>query len=178
MVYEEKDYGKVIERIKKKIAEKGVKMGECCSGEEIARFERDCNITLPSAYKAFLQSVGDGCEMICGCALKSLAEIERRDYSVPFAVDGVWVWEDDPRPDDEVWREINEKVYNGEMEILDFGDGMTFNLIVSGKHAGEVWNFADVGVQPCDEKQDFLGWFELWLDEGDDVDYFKDYVPE
>ncbi len=24
--------------------------------------------------------------------------------------------------------------------------------------------------------EDFLGWFELWLDEGDEADYFKDYV--
>ncbi len=41
---------------------------------------------------------------------------------------------------------------------------------------GEVWNFTDVGVQPCCERQDFLGWFELWLDHQDETDYFKDYV--
>ena len=40
----------------------------------------------------------------------------------------------------------------------------------------EVWNFTDVGVQPCCERQDFLGWFELWLDYQDKTDYFKDYV--
>ncbi len=28
------------------------------------------------------------------------------------------------------------------------------------------------------EKQDFLGWFELWLDYQDETDYFKDYVYE
>ena len=53
---------------------------------------------------------------------------------------------------------------------------MSYNLIVTGKCRGEVWDFADVGVQPCCERQDFLGWFELWLDDGDEVDYFKDYV--
>lgn len=178
MVYEEKDHAKVIERIKEKLAARNIKLGACCSEEEISRFEKDCNITLPSAYKAFLLNVGNGCEMIGGCRLKSLSEIEKRDYSEPFGLDGVWVWEDDPRPDDEVLRDINDKAYKGEMEILDFGDSMTFNLIVSGKHAGEVWNFADVGAQPCDEAQDFLGWFELWLDEGDDVDYFKNYIAE
>ena len=41
---------------------------------------------------------------------------------------------------------------------------------------GEVWNFTDVGVQPCCERQDFLGWFELWLDHQEETDYFKDYV--
>lgn len=55
---------------------------------------------------------------------------------------------------------------------------MSYNLIVSGKCRGEVWNFTDVGVQPCCERQDFLGWFELWLDCQDETDYFKDYVYE
>jgi len=55
---------------------------------------------------------------------------------------------------------------------------MSYNLIVSGKCRGEVWDFTDVGVQPCCERQDFFGWFELWLDEGEDADYFKDYVYE
>ena len=32
------------------------------------------------------------------------------------------------------------------------------------------------GVQPCCERQDFLGWFELWLDNQDETDYYKDYV--
>ena len=30
-------------------------------------------------------------------------------------------------------------------------------------------------VQPCCERQDFLGWFELWLDQQESVDYFQDY---
>lgn len=49
-------------------------------------------------------------------------------------------------------------------------------MIVTGTCRGEVWNFTDVGVQPCCERQDFLGWFELWLDHQDETDYFKDYV--
>ena len=52
---------------------------------------------------------------------------------------------------------------------------MTYQLIVTGPCRGEVWNFCDVGVQPCWERQDFLGWFELWLDDQEAVDYFKDY---
>lgn len=38
--------------------------------------------------------------------------------------------------------------------------------------------FSDVGVTPCCERKDFLGWFDLWLDMQDNVDYFKDYVYE
>ena len=55
---------------------------------------------------------------------------------------------------------------------------MSYNLIVTGKCRGEVWNFTDVGVQPCCERQDFLGWFELWLDYQEETDYFKDFVYE
>ena len=67
---------------------------------------------------------------------------------------------------------------NGQLELIDVGDSMRYNLIVTGQCRGEVWCFTDVGVQPCCERQDFLGWFELWLDMQDDVDYFKDYAYE
>ena len=53
---------------------------------------------------------------------------------------------------------------------------ISYNLIITGNHRGEVWNFTDVGVQPCCEPQDFLGWFELWLDNQNATDYFKDFV--
>lgn len=36
--------------------------------------------------------------------------------------------------------------------------------------------FRRCGRPALRERQDFLGWFELWLDDGDEVDYFKDYV--
>ena len=72
--------------------------------------------------------------------------------------------------------EMETKVYQGELELIDTGCCTSYNLIVTGKCRGEVWSFSDVGVQPCCERQDFLGWFELWLDCQDETDYFKDYV--
>ena len=50
-----------------------------------------------------------------------------------------------------------------------------YGLIVTGACRGEVWNLSDVGAQPCCPRQDFLGWFELWLDNQEQTDYFKDY---
>ena len=97
--------------------------------------------------------------------------------SRPFPRKEQWLWEDDEREDDIVEKEM-EEVYCGEIELIDIGCGMTYNLIVSGECAGEVWNFTDVGIQPCCERQDFLGWFELWLDNQEDTDYFKDYIYE
>lgn len=72
--------------------------------------------------------------------------------------------------------EMETEVYQGEFELIDIGDSISCNLIVTGECRGEVWNFCDVSVQPCCERQDFLGWFELWLDHQDNTDYFKDYV--
>ena len=176
MIYEPKDYEQVIERIKGKISAKGIKMGAPLSEEQIAEFENNHGIKLPEAYRMFLKSAGNGCEdMLFGCTLKRLEDIEAEKVSEPFMLEEFWVWEDDERDESDILAELNKKVYRGNIELIDMGDGMCYNLIVTGKCRGEVWNFADVGVQPCCERQDFLGWFELWLDNGDETDYFSVY---
>ncbi len=65
---------------------------------------------------------------------------------------------------------------NGTLELIDIGCCQTFQLVVTCR--GEVWHFSEMGVQPCCQRQDFLGWFEKWLDEGDSVDYFAEYPYE
>lgn len=176
-VYEPKDYGHVIARIQKKVIEKNIKMGECLSEAQIKAFEKNCNIELPKAYRMFLMSVGDG----CGCPefpLNRLESIEQRDLSRPFMPEEFWVWEDEKRDGGDIYKEIQAEVYQGEIELINLGCGSCFHLIVTGKCRGEVWHFTDISVQPCCERQDFLGWFELWLDEQEQADYFKDYVYE
>ena len=176
-VYKETEYKKVIERVKQKVSELGIEMGAVLSEEEISRFEKQCNIRLPEAYRLFLQEVGDGCEeMFDGFQLNCLANIEQKDLSRPFLLEKEWIWECDDRPRNIIQEEMDSKVYQGEIELINIGCCISYNLIVTGKCRGEVWNFCDVGVQPCCERQDFLGWFELWLDHQDQTDYFKDYV--
>ena len=176
-IYKENKYKKVIKRIKQKIAKLEIEMGATLSEEEISRFEKQCNIRLPEAYRLFLKEVGDGCdEMLDGFPLNRLTDIEIRDLSRPFLLENEWIWESDDRPQSIISEEMETKVYQGELELIDTGCGTSYNLIVTGKCRGEVWNFCDVGVQPCCERQDFLGWFELWLDYQDETDYFKDYV--
>lgn len=176
-IYEPEDYKEVINRIRNKLDENNIKMGECVSEEAIAAFENRCKIRLPEAYRLFLKNVGNGCDsMIDGCCLKQLEDIEQKDLSRPFMLEEFWLWEEDDREEDIINEEMETKVYQGEIELINLGCGMSYNLIVSGKCRGEVWNFTDVGVQPCCERQDFLGWFELWLDCQDETDYFKDYV--
>lgn len=174
-IYEPKDYEQVIARIQKKVIEKNIKMGECLSEKTIEVFEKNCNIQLPQAYRMFLKLVGNGCDHP-GFHLNRLENIEQKDLSSPFMLEEVWVWEDDERDEDIIWEEMQTKVYQGEIELINLGCNDCYHLIVSGKCRGEVWNFTDVGVQPCCERQDFLGWFELWLDYQDKTNYFKDYV--
>lgn len=158
-----------IERIKEKAALSGIEFGKTLSESEIAEFEKKHNVRLPWAYRLFLETTGDGCKaMIDGFPLKRLNEIECGELSKPFEPEEAWVWEDDGSTAEE----IAQRAYNGVLELIDIGDGMSFYLIVSGKCRGEVRLFTDVGVQPLRGHPDFLAWFELWLDLRDEVDYF------
>lgn len=157
----------VIERIKEKTS--GIELGKTLSENEIAEFEKKHNVRLPWAYRLFPEGIGDGCKsMIDGFPMKRLGEIECGELSKPFEPEEAWIWEDDGSTSEE----IAQRAYNGVLELIDIGDGMSFDLIVNGKCRGEVWFFSDVGVQPLRGRPDFLGCFELWLDMRDEVDYF------
>lgn len=176
-VYQSKDYDKVIQRIQEKIDALQIRMGECLSEEAVAAFEERHKIKLPQTYRIFLKKVGNGCDhMLHGRRLHRLEDIPCQDLSEPFMLENFWLWEDDDRDPDLIASDMKEKVYRGNMELINMGCCISYNLIITGTCRGEVWNFTDVGVQPCCERQDFLGWFELWLDHQDETDYFKDFV--
>lgn len=174
-IYEKRDYERVLKRIGNKLTSTGIIMGNVLSEGDIRSFEEQYGVTLPTAYRMFLKEIGDGCDsMLDGCPLNCLKDIKPKDLSRPFVPEKALIWENDTY--NTQTDAIEAMVYNGEIELINVGCGMSYNLIVTGKCRGEVWSFADVGVQPCCERQDFLGWFELWLDEQNDVDYFKDYT--
>ena len=182
-IYTPEEYPAVIERIKTKIAQKNISMGPTISETEIAAFESACNTRLPQAYRLFLLEVGDGwndpeTESISASPIHRLAEIEHKDLSLPMTLTDGWVWEDEEDEEQLSDESFERKLGNQGVELMDEGCGMTYELITAGPCAGEVWSFSDVGVSPCCERQDFLGWFELWLDSDGDPNYFKDYVYE
>ena len=84
-----------------------------------------------------------------------------------------WVWEDEEDEEQLSDESFERKLGNQGVELMDEGCGMTYELITAGPCAGEVWSFSDVGVSPCCERQDFLGWFELWLDSDGDPRLFQ-----
>ena len=176
-IYKSTDYEQVLSGIKAKVKALDLQMGDVLSEEELIRFEKQHGVCLPQAYRMFLKEVGNGCAMIDGFQLHSLAATDAKKLNEPFMLEDEWIWEDDDISQADLVKIIDAKL-NGQLELIDVGDGMTYNLIVTGQCQGEVWNFTDVGVQPCCERQDFLGWFELWLDMQDDVDCFKDYAYE
>lgn len=176
-IYEPNDYENVIQRIKGKVTALNIAMGKCLTEEEIATFEKCHKVKLPQAYRLFLKSIGNGCDhMFVGRRLNDLESCPCQELSEPFMLEKFWLWEDDERESDIIEADMENKVYRGNIELINCGCGMSYNLIITGKCQGEVWEFTDVGVQPCCERQDFLGWFELWLDKQDETDYFKDFV--
>lgn len=177
-VYNSEDYNQIIIQIKKKIADLHIEMERVLSENEIVDFEKRNHVHLPQAYRIFLKEVGNGCSMIDGFGLNPLDAIETTNLYQSFVLEDAWIWEDDDSMTHAELTEIMKTKLNGQMELINIGCGMSYNLIVTGKCRGEVWMFSDVGVTPCCERQDFLGWFDLWLDMQDNVDYFKDYVYE
>ena len=175
-VYEPRDYEKVMERIQGKISGLNIKMDKCLMEDEIVFFEDHHNVKLPQAYRMFLQRIGNGCKhMFHRRRLNDLENCPHQALSEPFLLEKFWIWEDDERDSDAIEADMQNKVYRGNIELINLGCGISYNLIITGNHRGEVWNFTDVGVQPCCEPQDFLGWFELWLDNQDTTYYYKDY---
>lgn len=171
-VYEHEEIAAVISRINAKVARKKIQLGEVLSDKEILAFEERSKIKLPECYRLFLSQVGDGCKML-GFTLKKLNGVRVNDnMRRPFKLTEAYIWEDENVSDQELF----DKVLGGRLELVNLGDGMSFELILNGKCRGEVWSFVGVGAQPCCKRQDFLGWFEKWLDDGDLVDYFEDYI--
>jgi len=160
------------EQIKKKLNEKGLEYNPPLSLEEVEKFEKKNGFTLPDEYRNFLLKVGNGGEMIDGFDLWQLEglEIDRETINVKFPLTDCWVWEDEDADEEEI-----RKVSNGNFELIEVeGEGATWNLIVTGECAGEMWFFTSFGVQPTVPRRGFLDWFEFWLDGNGGEDYFFD----
>ena len=170
-IYKPEGYDIVLTRIKEEILLQKIQMRPVLSEEQISAFEQTHQIVLPEGYRRFLLEVGDGCDMFGGYDFLPLgAERAAEHYAEPFPFTEHVVEGDEPLPD-VFW----EQVQQGTLELIDIGCGETFQLIVTGPCRGEVWSLCEMGTQPCCQRQDFLGWFERWLTDGDRVDYYAEF---
>lgn len=166
----------VITRVKQKLANRQIAISPPMTPAQLEAVEAAQQIVLPQGFRRFLLEVGSQCTMLGGyCLNEWIAKgIRGAILAKPFALETEWNWGDTEFSDGE-WAAMQATVTAGTLELIDVGCGQTFVLIVTGPCRGEVWQFCEMGVQPSCQRQDFLGWFERWLDEGDDVDYFAEY---
>lgn len=115
----------------------------------------------------FYTKVCNGCKMVDGFALFPMKDwrYDVQNLKKEFPFETYWIWEDDY--DEEKIKQIG----NGTIELIDIGDGQSWNLIINGKEAGNMWFFTDVGLQPAAPSMSFLEWFEFWLDGKEDYFY-------
>ena len=88
-----------------------------------------------------------------------------------FPLENYLVWEGVKLSEQE--NEKRNKIYMGNLILGEDGCAMYWSLIVSGTQKGQIWQFTEVGVQPCAPKLTFLDWYEYWLDGGDD--WWRDF---
>ena len=173
-VYKPEEYDAVLAHIKEEIQLQKIQMGPVLSEEQISAFEQKHQITLPESYRRFLLEVGDGCYMFDDSPSYQLlpleADREIENYAAPFPFTEYELEGDEPLSD-EFWQQVQQ----GTLELIDIGCGQTFQLIITGPCRGEVWSLCEMGTQPCCQRQDFLGWFERWLTDGDNVDYYAEF---
>lgn len=177
-----------VESIKAKVSSKGVKLNPPASPEAVSRFEKEHGIALPEEYRSFLLEVGDGGEGPPYYGMLSLREQYEHDFpryledgyrdllSRPFPHTEHWIWEAEEETPEvlERW----ERIGYGNLVIGHEGCGEYWTLIVTGPERGQMWSFADVGIQPCCRRRTFFDWYNYWLDGGDEwwADY--EYPPD
>lgn len=164
-------------------------IGPTVSGERIRAFETDHGIKLPEHYAAFLNLVGNGSPRAKD---KSAAGPFYGIYPLGFGIDD-FVYEgrghlkelafikpdmtqsewdeatkllaDEEIPDDEYTNELT-RVFGGLLPIGHQGCQSYHALILHGQNAGKVVNIDTEPFRPvfCYENN-FLDWYERWLDE-------------
>jgi hypothetical protein len=166
--------------------------------EKIINLEREHQISLPSCYRSFLTQVGNG-----GCSYSSSAvgpfygiyplgggifDLTEQKYLkekvniAPNMTEEYWlkltqrIREDDEISDNDFDREMG-KIYSGILPIGSQGCTHVHAIVLNGENKGRVVNIdIEIGnTMPKFAYEDnFLDWYERWLDEIISGDLIKD----
>jgi hypothetical protein len=141
-------------------------------------FEAEHGIVLPQPYRTFVAEITDG--SFSGppdYGLVSVAELPDdwgddhsvRNLSAPFPLAEAWLWEDDPRPYEEIEPLLDPVFNHGSVVLGTDGCGMYWHLIVTGRHRGHIWNISGEGAVPFGAEfgyttasPGFAGWVRHW----------------
>lgn len=165
------------------------RIGKPLDTKTIESFEQEYNLDLPSCYKAFLTQVGNG-NSIKGhrnsaagpfygiypfaSNIDELLEnpktyLQRECCLYPLITDKQWdelIGDEDDDIPDEVYDEWLGNLFAGILPIGSQGCTYLHGIVLNGKYKGKVV-YLDLSVQKphyCFE-DNFLDWYERWLDE-------------
>lgn len=157
----------LIDQIIQKMQDRGIERKTPVDIEIIRDVEELFQIEFPHDLVEFYTKVSNGCRMIDGFPLYEFGDLMFNSKRIAqiFPFDKPYLWEDDDNADLSV-------IENGNFELIDIGNGCTWNIIINGNQKGKMWFFTDVGIQPAAPAKTFLDWFLYWLD--GNSDYFTD----
>lgn len=155
--------------------------------KQISDFEKEYNIVLPDCYVVFLTKIGNG-----GCSYfqsaagpfygiyplgENINELADKIYLsnpvtiYPSMTDKYWteltqrIEEDEEMSDEEYDREVGQ-IYSGILPIGSQGCTYLHGLILNGEYQGKVVNLdLDFQKPRFTFENNFLDWYERWLDE-------------
>jgi hypothetical protein len=146
--------------------------------EEVRAFETQHGIVLPEPYRTYVAEVSDGSyQGPPAYGLLSLSELPSywgddrpvRKLSQPFPLTEAWMWEEDPRDEDELEPLLDPVFDHGSIVLGTDGCGMYWHLIVTGQHRGHIWWISGEGAMPFGAEfgyttgePGFAGWVRHW----------------
>jgi len=162
-----------LERIRRRLTERGVELNPPVSLEAVLAFESRHAITLPEGYRRFITELGDGGPGPIDYGILPLEELpsdlrpdetvvwaELADVTKAFPFTKPLVWEDGDESDEGG----EEQLSWGTIRLGTDGCGMYWHLIITGPDRGIPWMICGEGIQPVCPKRPFLDWYEDWLD--------------
>ena len=166
----------IITRLRQKLASRGPALNPVASEADVRSFETRHGVTLPSDYRLFITTLGNGGPgpaaygvLPLGAVADDLRPDERSywselpDIARPFPFTHYWLWEGWEGGDVST-EGTSEQVSHGSIMLGNDGCGMYWHLIVTGPDRGIPWQLCGEGIQPVCPKRSFTEWYEDWLD--------------
>jgi hypothetical protein len=146
--------------------------------EAVRIFEAMHSVVLPEPYRTFVAEFSDGSGRgPSDEGLFALDEIPShwwgsrsdRNLAAPFPLTEKWIWEDDPRPQEEKRELIHRTVHHGSLLAGAESDGSCWHLVITGPQRGRIWLIGEVGAYGFGTDfaysatdAGFAGWVAYW----------------